>query len=30
MQTVWVLGDQLNRSTGALAGADPPTPCWRR
>ncbi len=23
MQTVWVLGDQLNRSIGALAGADP-------
>lgn len=25
MQTVWVLGDQLNRSIGALAGADPST-----
>ncbi len=23
MDTVWVLGDQLNRRTGALAGADP-------
>jgi deoxyribodipyrimidine photolyase-related protein len=25
MQTVWVLGDQLNRSIGALADADPST-----
>lgn len=25
MQTVWILGDQLNRAMGALAGADPET-----
>ena len=25
MRTIWVLGDQLNRSIGALATADPTT-----